>query len=287
MIQDIGVNRFHNEYCKEKPDPDSIVLCYRGREIFVKCEEDQLIFLTYEEVTGQFPELKGHETYLFRIDEKKYFLFRDPYGAGLNEKLSEKFPAYGWEKIERMRTASPLDLAFAGVTGMQLSNWYSSRRFCPRCGQPLIHSEEERMMHCTACGQVEYPKICPAVIVGVVHQDKLLLTKYAGRAFKRYALIAGFAEIGETIEETVKREVMEEVGLKVKNLHYYKSQPWSFSDTLLMGFFAELDGEETIRLDENELSVAQWCTREEIPEDDGISLTREMMRVFKEGKFKF
>ena len=197
------------------------------------------------------------------------------------------FAAYGWEKIERMRTASPLDLAFAGVTGMQLSNWYSSRRFCPRCGQPLIHSEEERMMHCTACGQVEYPKICPAVIVGVVHQDKLLLTKYAGRAFKRYALIAGFAEIGETIEETVKREVMEEVGLKVKNLHYYKSQPWSFSDTLLMGFFAELDGEETIRLDENELSVAQWCTREEIPEDDGLSLTREMMRVFKEGKFKF
>ena len=139
-------------------------------------------------------------------------------------------------------------------------------------------------MHCTACGQVEYPKICPAVIVGVVHQDKLLLTKYAGRAFKRYALIAGFAEIGETIEETVKREVMEEVGLNVKNLHYYKSQPWSFSDTLLMGFYAELDGEETIRLDENELSVAQWCTREEIPEDDGISLTREMMRVFKEGR---
>ena len=118
----------------------------------------------------------------------------------------------------------------------------------------------------------------------MVHQDKLLLTKYAGRAFKRYALIAGFAEIGETIEETVKREVMEEVGLNVKNLHYYKSQPWSFSDTLLMGFYAELDGEETIRLDENELSVAQWCTREEIPEDDGISLTREMMRVFKEGR---
>ena len=100
----------------------------------------------------------------------------------------------------------------------------------------------------------------------------------------RYALIAGFAEIGETIEETVAREVMEEVGLKVKNIRYYKSQPWSFSDTLLMGFFAELDGDDRIRLDENELSVAKWCTREEVPADDGVSLTREMMRVFKEGR---
>ena len=83
-----------------------------------------------------------------------------------------------------------------------------------------------------------------------------------------------------TIEETVAREVMEEVGLKVKNIRYYKSQPWSFSDTLLMGFFAELDGDDRIRLDENELSVAKWCTREEVPQMTEVSLTREMMRVF-------
>ena len=77
---------------------------------------------------------------------------------------------------------------------------------------------------------------------------------------------------------------MEEVGLKVKNIRYYKSQPWSFTDTLLMGFFVEVDGDDTIRLDENELQVAKWCSREEIPENDGISLTREMMEVFKNGK---
>jgi NAD+ diphosphatase len=139
------------------------------------------------------------------------------------------------------------------------------------------------MMHCPDCGQVEYPKISPAVIVGVTDGDRLLLTKYAGRSFTRYALIAGFTEIGETIEETVQREVMEEVGLKVKNIRYYRSQPWSFSDTLLMGFFADLDGEDRIRLDEEELSVAEWHTRGTIPGDDGISLTREMMRVFNEG----
>lgn len=84
----------------------------------------------------------------------------------------------------------------------------------------------------------EYPVLMPAVIVGITNGDKIICSKYEGRSFKQYALIAGFAEIGETIEETVHREVMEEVGLKVKNLRYYKSQPWSFSGTLLLDFSA-------------------------------------------------
>ena len=101
-----------------------------------------------------------------------------------------------------------------------------------------------------------FPKIAPAVIVGVTHGDKILMTKYAGREYKRYALIAGFTEIGETAEETVKREVMEEVGLTVKNIRYYKSQPWGFDSNLLLGYFCELAEEEEIHLDEEELSVA-------------------------------
>ena len=132
---------------------------------------------------------------------------------------------------------------------------------------------------------MEYPKICPAVIVGVTKGDEILLTRYAGRSYKKYALIAGFAEVGETIEETVHREVMEEVGLKVKNLRYYKSQPWSFTDTLLMGFFCELDGEDGITLDTNELAMAEWFEREQMPvEAEDLSLTNEMMMAFKHGK---
>ena len=80
----------------------------------------------------------------------------------------------------------------------------------------MVHSQKERMMECPSCGNQEYPVLCPAVIVGITNGDKIILSKYEGRRFKRYALIAGFAEIGETIEETVHREVMEEVGLKVK-----------------------------------------------------------------------
>ena len=93
--------------------------------------------------------------------------------------------------------------------------------------------------------------------------------------------------MGETIEETVHREVMEEVGLRVKNLRYYKSQPWPFSSSLLMGFFCELDGSDAIILDEHELESAEWLDRADLPtEDADYSLTRDMMQVLREGRDK-
>ena len=120
--------------------------------------------------------------------------------------------------------------------------------------------------------------------MGVKNGDKLLLTKYANRTYKRYALIAGFTEIGETVEETVKREVMEEVGLQVKNIQYYKSQPWGFDSNLLLGFFCDVAEEQEITLDQEELACAEWVDREDIPEyKEGLSLTHEMMLVFKNG----
>ena len=129
---------------------------------------------------------------------------------------------------------------------------------------------------------MEYPKISPAVIVGVIDGNRILMSKYADRDYKKYALLAGFAEIGETIEETIKREVMEEVGLKVKNIRFYKSQPWSFTDTLLFGFFADLNGDSEITLDREELALAEWFEREEIPVTErNISLTNEMILAFK------
>ena len=138
-------------------------------------------------------------------------------------------------------------------------------------------------MVCDHCQIHEYPKICPAVIVAVINGDRILMSKYAYGTYRRYALLAGFAEVGETIEETVKREVFEEVGLHVKNLRYYKSQPWSFSDSLLLGFFAEVDGSGEIHRDEKELAEAGWFTREEIDIDDStISLTNEMIRKFRD-----
>ena len=138
--------------------------------------------------------------------------------------------------------------------------------FAGCCGGKMAPGEKERSMVCSACGHTEYPKISPAVIVAIRNGDRLLMSRYARGAYRHYALIAGYLEIGETFEDCVKREVMEEVGLKVKNIRYYKSQPWAFSDTVMIGFVADLDGDDTIRLQEEELSEAGWFTREEIIE---------------------
>ena len=139
-------------------------------------------------------------------------------------------------------------------------------------------------MVCPECGNVIYPKICPAVIVAVHDGDRLVLTRYKDRPIKHLALVAGFNEIGETIEETVHREVLEETGLRVKNLRFYKSQPWVFTDTLLFGFFAELDGSDRITVQEDELAEANWYPRSEVPADTAhMSLTAEMIEQFRLG----
>ena len=130
-----------------------------------------------------------------------------------------------------------------------------------------------------------YPRIIPAVIVGVTNGDEIVLTKYAGRDIPYYALVAGFTEIGESFEATVHREVMEEVGLRVKNIRYYKSQPWAIVDDLLAGFYCDVDGDPTIHRDDGELKEALWVKREDvILQPDDFSLTNEMMLTFKEGR---
>ena len=138
--------------------------------------------------------------------------------------------------------------------------------------------------------RLTYPAVDSAygsmvTVLAPIDGDRLLLTRYRGRPFKKYALIAGFNEIGETIEQTVHREVLEEAGVRVKNLRFYKSQPWVFTDTLLMGFVCELDGSDKITVQESELAEASWHLRSELPQDHSyISLTGEMIEQFRLGK---
>ena len=111
--------------------------------------------------------------------------------------------------------------------------------------------------------------------------EKLLLTKYA-RGYSHYALVAGFTEFGETIEETVCREVFEETGVHVKNITYFSSQPWPHSGSLLLGFYCDLDGSDKITLQEDELSVAEWIDRTSLPEQaNTMSLTSTLIEAFR------
>ena len=276
MIQDLENHIFHNEYHPVPPKKTDCILYYEKHAALVHTSHDMLTFPSFGDVEAAVPDIYEHYLYLFSIDETRYYL--------IPSFCPEWAPGFAMEDVSVFRTLGPRKHAFALITGFHLFTWYQTHRFCGACGHENIHDKKERMMLCPACGNTQYPRISPAVIVAVRNGEKLLLSKYAGRNHTRYALIAGFAEIGETLEETVKREVMEEVGLKVKNVHYYKSQPWALSGSLLSGFYCDLDGDDQITLDETELAVAEWFERKKIPyEDYDVSLTREMMLQFKKG----
>lgn len=277
MIQDIQPHHYDNQYRPVPPDRESFALYYGDRTALLRKTAAGIEFPRFKDLERLNEEIYEDYIYLFTIDDERYYLVQE-----INrERLSE----FTMENTEIFRFADPQYKAFAGITGYQLRNWYKDRKFCGRCGRRMKRDGKERMLYCEECGNMEFPKICPAVIIGVTDGNRILMSKYAGRTYKKYALLAGFTEIGETVEETVKREVMEEVGLKVKNIRYYKSQPWSFSDTLLMGFYCDLDGEDSITLDQEELALARWFEREEIPvEESRDSLTNEMIMKFKNGE---
>ena len=276
MIQDLEGRKLYNEYERQEAESDDSVFFFDMEKMYIKTDEDgEPDLLT----ASDFPNTKL--LYLFRIEEKKYFLAMDESDKARIEAIS------GVTKTQarNLRDLTRKELAFAAATAYHLYQWYRDNKYCGRCGFSTQHGSGERMLKCPSCGNSIYPKIAPAVIVGLIDGDRLLMTKYNGRAYKRYALIAGFTEIGETAEETVIREVREEVGLNAKNVRYYKSQPWGTEQDLLLGYFCDLDGDDTISLDEDELSTAVWVHRDDMNmEEDGFSLTREMMCAFQRGE---
>lgn len=276
MIQDIEPLELNNQYIQCKPQDDDRVFYFDGERLLINRDEMDRLELP---LVADFREAGYRENYryLFDISGIRYFLFTGEILGTLR--------GFKYESYRALRQITSKDICFAAATAYHLFVWYRDNKFCGRCASPLIHSDTERMLKCPLCGNEVYPKIAPAVIVGVCDGDKILLTKYAGRVYKRYALIAGFTEIGETPEQTVHREVMEEVGLEVCNIRYYKSQPWGADSNLLLGYFADLDGSSNVSLDTDELATAQWFDRWNIPiEDDHISLTRDMVETFKAGR---
>lgn len=274
MIQDIAPCKFDNHFQPGlAPGEEDTLFRFSGEKILCRPQEDGVRFPQVKDASDQDGLI-----YLFRIDEKAFYL--SPEEGPLIRGDFEYHPV----RSLRKRNVPNRPLIFAAVTARHLNDWYRSNRYCGCCGGPVRHAEQERALVCPACGNVIYPRINPAVIIGVTNGDRLLMTKYAGRNLPFYALVAGFTEIGESFEETVRREVMEEVGLQVTNIRYYKSQPWGFADDILAGYFCDVTGDPEIHMDTTELKEAVWMKREEIPgQPDDFSLTNEMMMVFRNG----
>ena len=284
MIQDIGDLVYDNHFEPKQPNADDYLLHYHERSALVRVvaagERGADEFASGEMIElpllQDYPTVPEHITFLFRIGEKDFFLALD------DEVTAPK--GFTYERVGWLRGVGPAELAFAAAVGCQLAAWYRDNRFCSRCGATMQLAPASREIVCPECARVVYPKIQPGIIAAVTDGERIVMTRYRGRALKLWALVAGFTEIGESIEDTVRREVMEEVGLKVRDLRFYKSQPWPFSDTLLVGFWCHVDGDPTIHVDGNELAEARWFSPEEIPlerANDNASLTGEMIELFR------
>ena len=274
MLNEISPSIFNNKYSHyhEISDED-FLLCYRDNQVLLKKSGDDYEIPRKKD----FIESIESPIYLFSINSNHCF--------GLVESHMNH-ASFEFHDIFVLRNLKSKEFAWIGSVGHQLMTWHNNNRYCGRCGSKTELKKEERATVCPKCNLVIFPKISPAIIVAITCNNKILLAK--GKNYKGdfYALIAGYVDVGESIEETVVREVKEEVGLDIKNLKYYKSQPWPFSDSLMLGFTAEADDTQQIIIDEKEIKEASWFARDNLPAHaSSISISGDLIAAFEKGVF--
>ena len=158
---------------------------------------------------------------------------------------SARIAGMRWDRCVRCSIRMLAFFQLAG-RGIQLAEFYRSHKFCGYCGHPMHPSKTEWAMLCSHCRERYYPQIAPCIIVAIRRDDSILLAQHTRHRNGVHTVLAGFVEVGETLEQTVAREVMEESGIKVKNLRYVTSQPWPFPQSLMTAFMAEYDSGEIV-----------------------------------------
>jgi NAD+ diphosphatase len=221
----------------------------------------------------------GRQHYLGRLDGQPCYAVELP---------EETTPAEGmtFQGLRQVYGRLEEDLFWVASRAVQIVDWDRTNRFCGRCGISLKTREKERAKECPQCGLLHFPRLAPAVIVLVERGRELLLARSRHFAPGVYSVLAGFVEPGETLEEAVEREVFEEVGIRVKNIRYFASQPWPFPHSLMIAFTAAYDGGE-LDINDQEIEDAGWFTPENLPGRPGrISIARSLIEFFlaKQGK---
>lgn len=280
MIQEIYPKVFYPEFRNKKAtNKKSFVLHFEYNKVMLIKDAltGEIRLPRFEDLEEDDKNIYEKSYYVNAVDDEEFYLVDDI--------QVPEFGGFYMEGMQVLREFSPQYQAFATISASQVYRWMKSRKYCGYCGTVTEKSNTERALICPKCKNIEYPKISPAIIVAIRDGNRLLLTKNAKGTYKFYALVAGFVEVGESLEDAVRREVMEEVGLKVKNIQSYKSQPWSFSDSLMLAFIADLDGDDKITIQEEELSEARWFEREDVPVlPFHISVGHELIQKFRDGE---
>ncbi len=286
MIQDIAPHRYSVDYHPTEPkDTDPVLIIHQGH--FYVHEDER--YFTFKELSSLISAKDVR--FLFTIDNIPHFTLKDaktilPADLSENKDANPVFENALILPLSKVRSLKDDVKVFTAFTASHLESWYRANAFCGRCGSPTVDGTDERKVVCTKCGNMIYPRINPAVIAAVYDGDKLLMTRYANRPVNWLVLVAGFMEIGESAEDTVAREVLEETGVHVKNIRYFGSQPWGIPGNLTLGYIAELDGSAEVTVDTSELSEAVWVPRSEIGEErEHFSITQAMIQAFRRGEF--
>jgi NAD+ diphosphatase len=199
----------------------------------------------------------GAPVYLGTRDDLVYYAAEVPDGVTLPE---------GWQPSPVRELSGKVpdsDMAVASYA-VRILDFDRSTAFCGSCGAKTRPLTTERARTCTSCNRIVYPRISPAIIVLVTSGDEVLLARSPRTHRGVFSVIAGFNEPGESLEQTVHREVGEEVGVAVRNIRYFGSEPWPFPDSLMIGFVADHAGGD-IRIDNREIEAAGWFTRSTLP----------------------
>jgi NAD+ diphosphatase len=223
------------------------------------------------------------------LDRYKAALRREQYLGALDGRacfaaeLPDENPQETRLKFQELRSLFGLmeeNLIWIAGRANQLVYWNQTHQYCGGCGQPTADKTDERAKICPRCSLINYPRLSPAVIVAVLKNNQILLGRNKRFRLPFYSVLAGFVEPGETLEECVKREIREEVGLTVKNIRYFGSQPWPFPNSLMIAFVADYaDGE--IRTDGLEIVDAAWFSRDSLPQiPPKISIARKLIDWF-------
>ena len=276
MIHEIFPHRFNNLYLADKNiGENDFVLHYNENSLLLKIQGEEFEIPQKKD----FPEItdKTHTTYLFTLNDIPCFLIWD--------KLKADKTHFIYREINFFRTTLQHEIAWISIVGFQLMNWYSHNNFCGKCGSETIQKPDERALICPECKTIVFPKISPAVIVAIICNNKILLARGSNFPGNWYSLLAGYVDIGESLEDALKREVKEEVGLDISNIRYYKSQPWPLSGSIMVAFTAEADENQSISIDISEIAEAGWFSRGNLPKhSSNISIAGEMIEKFEKGE---
>jgi len=254
-------------------EPESrLLLVWRGQNLILEAPPPAAALLSLTEGGALLAEAR-EIALLGLVGERALF------AADLSHR--EEPPALPGARFADLRSVGPLLAREEGgllAYARGLMHWHQRHRFCGVCGSPTESREAGHMRRCTnpACAAEHHPRIDPAVIMRVEHEGRILLGRQKQWPVGMHSVLAGFVEPGESLEDAVRREVAEEVALRLTEVNYHSSQPWPFPSSIMLGFTAIAEGDQ-FHVDEHELEMARWFTREELlasPEDETFRLPR-------------